>query len=63
MTNPIKPMGWARRWYVDGEVPKKEPNENGRLAWPTRFLLRPVTDHQCLPTDVPLYTKEQLGLE
>lgn len=54
-----KPVAWARKWHIDGEVPKKVVNENGRMAWPSKFKLHPVTETKCLPDDVALYTAPQ----
>lgn len=48
-------VAWARRWLIDGETPKKERKENGRMAWPARFKLLPITTCKCLVDDVPLY--------
>lgn len=53
-----KPIAWMRKWYFDGEVPKKEKKENGRLAWPAKFKFLPVTVGQCFPDDVPLYCRD-----
>ena len=47
-------VAYARRWFVNGETPAKEYNFNGRLAWPVRFKLLPVTGVKCLPDDEPL---------
>jgi hypothetical protein len=47
-------VAWARKWYVDGETPAKERNSNGRMAWPTKFKLLPVTVGKCLADDVHL---------
>ncbi len=48
------PVAWARRWYIDGETPKKERNANGRLVWPKRFKFLPVTVTKVFDDDVPL---------
>lgn len=40
---------------MDGEVPEKELNANGRWAWPRKFKLLAITPHQCMPDDVALY--------
>jgi hypothetical protein len=32
-----------RRWEYDGIEPTKERNANGRMAWPVRFKILPVT--------------------
>ena len=50
-----KAHAWMRRWAFDGETPAKARNENGRLAWPDKFKLLPVTVLQCSRDDVPLY--------
>jgi len=51
----VSALGYARRWHAEGEVPRKERNEKGRMAWPARFTLMAVTPEQCLPSDVPLF--------
>lgn len=51
-----QPEWWIREWAHNGETPKKEKNENGRLAWPWKFKLLPVTQKQTLPSDLALYT-------
>ena len=56
-----EPVAWERKWSVDGEVPKKERRENGRMAWPFKFKLMPVTKHKCLPDDVPLYREDSFA--
>ena len=28
-----EPVVWARKWFVDGIKPYKEPNKNGRVSW------------------------------
>lgn len=50
-----KPVAWARRWYVNGEEPRKEKQANGRLAWPIRFKFLPISEGQCMKDDAPLY--------
>lgn len=55
MIDPYAPRAWMRRWAYDGETPKKERKENGRMAWPLRFKLMAVTAHKVLPDDVPLF--------
>ena len=50
-----EPVAWMRQWFFDGEAPKKERNENGRLAWPAKFKFLQVTAGKVLPDDVPLY--------
>ena len=50
-----KPMAWARRWFVDGITPKKERNENGRMAWPKKFTYHEVTRSKVMTDDVALY--------
>lgn len=49
-------VAWMRRWAFDGEEPRKEKKDNGRLAWPAKFKLLPVTNSRLLDDDVPLYT-------
>lgn len=55
MTEQRAIRAWARRWYIDGEVPKKERNEKGRMAWPRKFIFKEVTKHKVFSDDVPLY--------
>ena len=55
-----EPAGNKRLWALNGEVPAKERRENGRLAWPYKFKLLPVTEGKCLPDDVPLYSPKGL---
>lgn len=50
-----EPVAWERAWSRNGETPKKERNENGRMAWPKRFKFLPVTKAKILPDDFPLY--------
>ncbi len=50
-----EPVAWARRWFVDGITPKKERNENGRMAWPKKFTLHEVTPSKIMTDDVALY--------
>jgi hypothetical protein len=50
-----EPVAYIRKWAFEKEKPVKERKENGRLAWPFKFKLLPVTKNQCLPDDVPLY--------
>ena len=50
-----KPVAHARKWFIDGEEPKKERKENGRMAWPFKFKLVPVSEGKLLRDDVPLY--------
>lgn len=52
-----KPLGWMRRWAFDGETPKKERNANGRMAWPFKYKLLPVSEHKCLEDDIALYAQ------
>lgn len=49
-----KPIAWMRKWAFDGEEPHKEKRENGRMAWPAKYKLLPVTQNKCLDDDVPL---------
>lgn len=51
---PAAPVAWARKWYIDGEQPAKERKENGRLAWPTKFKLLPLTPNKLCKDDVAL---------
>ena len=54
----LKPIAWARKWFADGEVPAKERNQNGRLAWPKRFLLKELTANRVVSDDVALYPQD-----
>jgi hypothetical protein len=49
------PRAWQRKWFADGEEPKKERNANGRLVLPSRFKFRPLTEIVVFKDDVPLY--------
>lgn len=49
--NPV--VAWMRKWAFDGETPRKERRENGRMAWPAKYKLLPVTQNKCLE-DGPL---------
>lgn len=55
----VRPVAWMRRWAFNGEAPKKERKENGRMAWPFKFKLLPVTEGKLLPDDVPLWANEK----
>lgn len=50
-----EPVAWARRWFIDGVTPKKERNENGRMAWPKKFTYHEVTRVKVMKDDVALY--------
>ena len=50
-----EPVAHARKWFIDGEEPKKERKENGRMVWPFKFKLVPVSEGKLLRDDVPLY--------
>lgn len=52
-------VAWIRKWAYDGETPAKEKNESGRMAWPFKFKLVPVSERQCLKDDEPLMTVAQ----
>jgi hypothetical protein len=54
-----RPVGYMRKWAFDGETPVKERKENGRMAWPYRFKLLPITEINALPDDLPLYTRRE----
>lgn len=56
----ISPRAWMRRWKYNGEEPKKEKNENGRLAWPSKFKFLPVTESMIFKDDIPLVPVEDL---
>lgn len=49
-----EPVAWIRRWAANRETPQKELNENGRMAWPFRFKLLPVSAGKLLSDDLPL---------
>ena len=51
-----EPVAWMRKWAFDGEKPCKEKNANGRMAWPIRFKVLPVTRDKHFHDDVALYT-------
>lgn len=55
----VRPRAWMRRWYFDGETPRKERNSNGRMALPQKFKFLPVTPNRILGDDVPLYDSNQ----
>ena len=57
-----KPMAYARDWKIAGIAPYKERNENGRIAWPKRFILHPVTEHRVLKSDSALYAVDAGGV-
>ena len=50
-------VAYIRKWAFDGEEPKKEKRENGRLAWPFKFKLIPVSQSMLLKDDIPLIVK------
>lgn len=59
-TSPVsqmtaEPVAWMRKWAFDGEKPAKQRNENGRMAWPAKFKVLPITQGYCFNDDVPLY--------
>lgn len=58
-----KPIAWMRKWAFDGEEPHKEKHENGRLAWPAKYKLLPVTQNKCLDDDVPLVALKAANVE
>ena len=51
-----EPAAWMRKWAFDGEKPYKEKNANGRMAWPIRFKVLPVTKGKHFADDVALFT-------
>lgn len=54
------PAAYQRKWDFDGEIPKKVKNENGRLAWPKKFLFLPITKYKVLEDDIPLFYKSSV---
>jgi hypothetical protein len=58
MNDEVQPRAWERLWSFNVETPTKVRNEKGRQVWPTKYKLLPVTRHQCLPDDVPLYAAQ-----
>ena len=54
-----EPVAWMRKWYFDGEIPRKEKNERGRMAWPNKFKFLPLSYHKCCEDDIPLYTRPE----
>lgn len=54
----VRLCAWMRRWAFNREEPKKERRENGRMAWPYKFKLLPITETKLLLDDVPLYANE-----
>lgn len=55
----LQPVAWMRKWAFDGEEPYKGKRENGRLAWPSKFKLLPVTQHKCMDDDIALFPAPQ----
>ena len=55
-----EPDGFIRKWAKDGEVPTKEKNSNGRMAWPTKFKFMAVTQYQVLASDLALFTRGEI---
>lgn len=51
-----EPVAFMRKWVYDKEQPKKVKNSNGRLAWPFKFKLVPVSERRILKDDVALFT-------
>ncbi len=47
-------VAFARRWFVEGETPKKQKNENGRWAWPARFKYHATTQIRVFDDDASL---------
>ena len=54
-----EPEGYIRKWAYDKEVPSKEKNLRGRLAWPNKFKFLPITQHQCAKDDIALFSREE----
>ena len=50
-----QPVAWMRRWAFEGVAPRKVRNENGRMAWPFKFKLLPLSERKLLEDDVALY--------
>ena len=53
-----EPVAWMRKWAADGITPEKVRNENGRMAWPFKYKLVPVSESKCLPDDVALFASQ-----
>lgn len=53
-----EPVAWMRKWAFDGETPVKERNSNGRMAWPHKFKILPVTEGKFFNDDVGLYAAQ-----
>lgn len=60
MATDPKIIGYARRWFVDGEKPAKVLNEKRRWEWPLKFKFMEVTRGRCLKDDVPLVALSEL---
>lgn len=54
----MKPVAWARAWFLRGETPTKERTAAGRMAWPKRFKFLPVSGGKVADDDVPLVPAE-----
>lgn len=57
----VQVVAWQRKWDADGEIPVKEKNGNGRMAWPLRFKFLPVTRGKCAKDDLPLVPASTLA--
>ena len=56
-----EPVAYARDWFAAGEIPYKEKNENGRIAWAKKFRFKEITPNKIFVTDVPLFTHADPG--
>lgn len=50
-----EPAAWARKWFIDGEPPKKEKNAAGHAHLPAAFKFLPVSPSRIMKDDRPLY--------
>jgi len=63
MKTEDKIIGYARKWHVDGEIPKKEKNENGRMVFPRKFSFMPLSERRLFKDDLPVYLKAAQPVE
>lgn len=57
---PLKPRGWMRRWFIDGEKPYRKRNEEGRMVTPMKFHMLPATPNKIYESDEPLFSLQDL---